>query len=791
MVMRSSRLLFLFLSLSGVTPLLLSAQDVTTTLRGQVIDIDTRVTLPGASVRIVSLDPERGTACDVDGRFRIENVPVGRHAILVQSIGYEERLLSNLVLTSGRETSVVVELRESLDEGEEVIVTATQKGEALNQMTSVSARSFSVDEASRYAASFWDPARMAQSYAGVASADDENNDIVVRGNSPRGLLWRLEGMEIPNPNHFRDGPGSSGGGVSMISNTVLSNSDFLTGAFPGEYGNGLSGAFDLRFRSGNSDQREYTLQLGALGGQASLEGPLPGANASYLFNYRYADLSLLDAIGIKFGGENAIAPKFQDINFVVNLPQTAIGGIRLWGIGGISEAGDRAVRDSALWDNRGDRFENSEKHTTGVIGLNHLYVFPSQTTYIKSIINVSHSESINSEDTIDNSYLLHPVEREVFTNTDIRASLLLNHKVSAQHVLRFGGVFSSLGYDLLDSRIRSSTGEFVTLLDESGRTGLVQGYGAWQYRPSEEVTLNLGLHYMRLLLNGSQVIEPRFGARWQIDPKHTISYGAGLHSRAEPVAVYLAESVDDQGVASRPNEDLALPRALHNVLGYDWSINRNLRVKAEVYHQHLFDVPVAADSSFVSSLNYRSGYTTQSLVNEGTGRNIGVELTVEKFFSDDYYLLFTSSLFDSKYTALDGVERNTLFNGNYIFNLLGGKEFHVGSTDQNVISIDLRGIYRGGYRFIPVDLQSSREAGRTVYDFENVYESRASDYYRLDVGFGFQHNNSGWSWTLEVDLQNALDRHNVLREFYNPFTDQLEVVTYSGLIPSLNFLVSF
>ncbi|MCB0711831.1 MAG: TonB-dependent receptor [Ignavibacteriae bacterium] len=769
------------------------AQEVAhSSIRGQVLDVDTKAPIPGAVVQVVTVEPVIGGVSRADGSFRVENVPVGRQTLKITSIGYEDLYLRNVVVSSGKEVAIVAELQESLVETEGVTVTTEyDKSRPLNTTATVSARSFSVEETQRYAASFWDPARMAQSFAGVSSADDEGNEIVIRGNSVRGLLWRLEGIEIPNPNHFRNGPGGSGGGISMISNSVLSNSDFLTGAFPAEYGNALSGVFDLRFRRGNSDKREYTLQFGAAGVQASLEGPLFSEGSSYLLNYRYSTLTLFDKIGIKFGGENAIAPEFQDVNFNVNIPTSSVGSFKLWGIGGLSEAGDRAVRDSTAWDSRFDRFEELENYTTGIAGVTHFYVLPNNQTSVKTALNFSYEKDVNREDTLDNNYELHLIERSEFINTNYRGSILLNHKFSPRHVLQGGVIYSSLGYKANDRFLNFQTGAFVTPVQDSGRTGTLQAYGNWQVRPSEQLTLNAGVHYLQLLLNNAHALEPRFGATYRLSPAHAISYGVGLHSRAEPPVVYLARFQDSNDVVSRPNEELGLTRALHNVLAYDWNVSHNFRIKVEAYHQYLFDVPVAADSSYISALNFGSGYTNLKLVNEGTGTNYGLELTAEKFFSDDYYFLATASLFQSKYTSLRDVEWNTTFNGNYVFNLLGGKEFRVGKSGQNRIGANLRVIWRGGYRYVPIDLEASRAEGRTVLDIDHPYEAQAPDYYRIDLGVNYRSNHEGFSWTVSADVQNATNRENPFREFYNPGTGEIGFATYMGILPNINFTIDF
>ena len=191
------------------------------------------------------------------------------------------------------------------------ITAKEEKNRAQNDLALVSARGFSVEETQRYAGSFDDPGRMAQSYAGVAAGDDGSNELVVRGNSPRGVLWKMEGMEIPNPNHFSE-QGSGGGAISMLKGGMMANSDFYTGAFPAEYGNAASGVFDINLRKGNNQKREYAAQIGLLGVEGAMEGPFKaGYEGSYLVNYRYSTLDMLRAIGIDVVGDQV--PVFQGL----------------------------------------------------------------------------------------------------------------------------------------------------------------------------------------------------------------------------------------------------------------------------------------------------------------------------------------------------------------------------------------------------------------------------------------------------------------------------------------------
>ncbi|MFC2096621.1 carboxypeptidase-like regulatory domain-containing protein, partial [Bacteroidota bacterium] len=271
----------------------------TQTIRGQVIDQDSKSPLIGANIIILNSEPVKGTSSNVDGYFRIDQVHVGRVDLKVTCMGYEAKTIPNLLIGSGKEIVLEIELIESLIQLEDVIITANgHKAEALNEMAVVSAKAFSVEETKRYAGSFNDPARMVSGYAGVTGDATGNNDIVVRGNSPKGILWKLDGIDIPNPNHFAD-EGSTGGPINALNSAMLNNSDFFSGAFAPEYGNAYSGVFDMKLRNGNNEKREYSASIGVIGMEATLEGPFSkNYNGSYLINYRYSSLDILDQAGI-------------------------------------------------------------------------------------------------------------------------------------------------------------------------------------------------------------------------------------------------------------------------------------------------------------------------------------------------------------------------------------------------------------------------------------------------------------------------------------------------------------
>lgn len=778
-----------FLFLTGLFTGLMG-QSLTQTVKGRVVDQDSQVPLVGVTVWLPDTDPLLGGITDMDGIFRIHSVPVGRINLQLSSVGYEPKSLSGIVVSSGKEVFLEVGLVESLEEMKAVEVIADKQGahnSPQNEMATVSAISLSVEETSRYAATFGDPARAAVTQAGVTTGgDDLLNEIVIRGNSPKGILWRLEGVEIPNPNHFTS-VGSSAGGISMLSGNVLSNSDFFTGAFPAQYGNATSGIFDLNLRNGNFDKREHAFQAGLLGIAAASEGPLSkSSNASYLLNYRYSTLALFDHIGIAIMGDQE-AITFQDLSFKVNIPTQKRGVFSIWGLAGANTYGYQA--DTTNTD---DYYFEDEEQAMGVAGLTHK-VFLGDKTYLESIVSVAANQSKYQEDSM-NVFVWYT---EDFLQTQWRLSSMVNHKFGARNTLRAGGIYSILGYDMHSTEWSYMNARHETPLDDSGVNSLVQGYAQWQHRPMSNMTLNIGMHATFFSLNGNFYLEPRAGWRWQVTPKSTLTGGFGLHSRMETIALYMGREQQADGAFVHHNKNLGFTRAAHSVLGFEHTLGNHWRARAEVYYQYLYDVPIwPKDTTTMeeilafSALNSYDGYTSQKLANDGTGRNYGVEFTLERGFRKNYYLMTTASLYESLYTGRDGVERNTVFNGNFIVNVLGGREFEFRGGER-VLSLNSRLILAGGKREAPILMAASREAGHTVRDYSRSYEERLPNYFRIDVGVSYKINKPSMASVFAINIQNVLGWENVAYQYYGPRTDKILSANQLGMFPNLSYKVEF
>ena len=787
----------LFFSLSLSFAATAQEQGGTQTIIGQVTDAESKFPIFGAQVSVPGTQPLLGGITDEYGNYRIKNVPLGRVSIRITYVGYAERSIPNVLLTSGKEFVLNLTLQEQITKSEEAVITAGRaKGQAKNEMALVSARSFNVEETRRYAGSRNDPARMASNFAGVSGVNDGRNDIIIRGNSPTGLLWRMDGADIPNPSHF-GALGATGGPVSMLNNNLLDQSDFLTGAFPADYGNALSGVFDLSMRSGNPEKREYTGQIGFNGFELGAEGPFSkNSRSSFIVNYRYSTLGVLNKFGLSVGTGKAV-PQYQDLNFKLNFLTGKYGKISLFGILGksnITFKGADADSTNLYTDNRTNTYYAS---SMAVVGVNYMHFF-GKNTFGKLTLSGSGSSVQAQQDSLA-PYPFYPnvaIQQYGDHSSNNRASLryTLNHKFSARSNLNAGVFADRLGYSFSDSALNYEVGKpyFRKLRNESGSTGLLQAYAQYQFKFTEKLTANAGLHAQTLTLNHSNALEPRAAVQWAPGTNQSFSFGYGLHSQMQQLNTYFNKTRMPDGSYVLTNSDLGFTKAHHFVLGYNRSLAGVARLKIEAYFQNVYNVPVEQRASSFSLLNSGADFNyinTDSLQNTGIGRNYGMELTAERFFSKGYYWLFTASVFESKYRGSDMVWRNTAFNGNYIVNALAGREIKAGKN--SVIAFDTKICVAGGRRYTPLNLAASATQHQAEYFSEQAYSQQFKPYFRMDLKVTYRLNGTKVMQEFFVDVQNIFNTQNIYSQGYNVYKNNSYYVYQLGLFPNVNYRINF
>lgn len=752
----------------------------TQTVRGIVLDSKTNAPIEFATVRIMNVG-SLGSTTDSLGRFRIDNVPVGRCNIQTSYVGYNTNIFNEIPVTSSKEVYMEITLDENIHSLAEVVIQPEiKKDKPLNAMTITGGRMISMEEAGRFANGFDDPARLSSAFAGVAG-DVETNAVAIRGNSPQFTQWRLEGVEIPNPTHFADLTGLGGGFLSALSTQVIGNSDFYNGAFPSEYSNALSGIFDMQIRNGNNQKYEHTFQLGILGIDLASEGPISRKHgSSYIFNYRFSTTSL--ATG------NDMNLKYQDLSFKLNFPTRKAGTFSIWGIGLIDRYKPEAI-DRDEWETQGDRQSGNTAFDKAAGGLTHKYLINADT-YIRSSLAATYSKDRTRADQMTEDDKLVHVGDIRNSKWDIVFNSYLNKKFNSNHINRTGITVTGLQYDL-DYKISPNFGLDIPMEQISKGNGgscVLSAYSSSVINLSNHLTTSLGITAQYFTLNKNWTVEPRAALKWSFNPKHALALAYGLHSRREKLDYYFVEQ--EANGKTESNRYLDFSKAHHFGLTYDWNINSYMHLKVEPYYQYLFRIPVEENSSF-SIINHQSFYLDRILKNRGSGVNYGIDITLEQYMKNGFYYMITASLFKSKYKAGDNIWRNTRLDKNYLLNILAGKEWMVGRNKQNVLSLNGRIFFQGGDRYTPVDEGKSMIEHDIKFDETRAYSKKFDPSINGDISFSYRINKKKISHEFSIKMLNVGMRTGMHFYQYNEKTHKIEKKDGSGLIPNISYKIYF
>jgi hypothetical protein len=756
-------------------------------IQGKVTDKSTGMPLPAANVILEGSAFQKGIVTDIEGRFNFEGIKIGTYRIKVSYIGYEPYLLENIHLLSGKDFYQEIQLNPSAEVLSSVAVNAFRnKTDPRNNMALIGARSFTIEETNMFAGSYGDPARMAMNYAGVLPVRDNRNDIIIRGNSAFGLNWKVDNIEIPNPNHF-GASGTTGGPIIIINNNHLARSDFFNSAFPAEYGNAIAGVFDIKLKTGNIQNHEKWLQVGWNGLELGFEGPIRQIkNASYIISYRHSIPDLIAQTGVSLRKKI----DYKDLNFKLNIPGTKTGNWSLIGMGGNSRIilDERKLKHSDRgFDDYGEIIDNTT--SLAVIGLTNKY-YLNKTTKLESSIAFTGNIVKSEIDTV--SYDIDQPFHWGNENTRIhkyKFNTKLFSKISDKASYSLGFSHDHFVLSLNDWEFQDN--QYLRFTDTSNaQMDFSRVYLSYKRRLTNKTEMYLGINNQYLFINKSYSIEPRASIKYKISELSEISIGSGLHSQMQPIVTYFVKT---ENTNTLTNKNLDFTKSIHNVFSYDLIFNEFLRFKAELYYQHLYDVPVSRVEPAYSLINFGTEYYIErkdSLINSGKGQNYGIELTFERFFHNNYYYLITASIFNSKFKGRDGKYRNTAYNGQYATNILGG--YRLAFPKKNVaMMFGANFTYAGGSPYVPYDVNQTVQNQRVMYDWERAYKVRRKDYLRFSFRIGLQRNFKRSSIETSIDLQYGTDYTNIYTDRINVRTGK--VITNDKLIfyPMINSRFNF
>ncbi len=754
-------------------------------INGIVIDASSGSPLPYVSVGIPDL-PEIGIETDSTGHFTLKNVPIGRHNIQATFIGYDHNIIREVLVTSAKEIYLQIPLKENGNELSEVVVyQMNNKNEPLNKMATTGAYMLSVEQANRYARGFDDPARLVSAFAGV-SPSVSNNGISIHGNAPHLLQWRLEDVEIPNPNHFADVSTLGGGILSSLSSHVLGNSDFFTGAFPAEYGNAVSGVFDMKLRNGNYRKHENTFQFGIMGIDFASEGPISKKNkSSYIFNYRYSTIGLLKHLGSGMEGKM----DYQDLNFKLNFPTKKAGTFSIWGTSLIDKFENDLEDDISKWETNWDKHKTAVDQYAAAGGLSHRYIF-SNDAMLKTTFAGTFSKYNAWQNEHDS--LLNPTPfakwKTQYTNLIINSAF--NRKFSSKFTNKTGLTYTKMFYDM-DLKVAPHEGQVLDQISEGkGNTDLITAYNSSTIGITDNIDLNIGVHGQYLTLNDSWTIEPRAGIKWQASSKSSFALAYGMHSRMERLDAFFTKTPETGN--KLVNKDLDFTKAHHIMLSYNYQLSEDMNIRFEPYFQYLYNVPVIADSSY-SVLNRIDFYVENPLVNKGKGYNYGIDITFERYLKKGLYYMITASAFDSRYRGGDGKWHNTRYNRNFILNGLIGKEWMIGNNKQNILSVNLKLTLQGGERYSPIDEQATfaDPDWNIKYDDNRTFSKQFSPMLLANYTVSYKMNMKKTSHEFAIKGLNATGYKEFYGHFYNFKTGKIQEERDATTLTNVSYKLEF
>lgn len=782
--------LVLFIHINGVF-----AQEITQYIKGKVVDQVTGEPVINASVIIEGSNPIIGTVTNIEGEYRLEHVKVGRYNLIFSSIGFKQIRIPEVLLTSVQPYVLDVKMEIKNEELEEAVVVAHKGKEAINSMASISSRSFTIEESSRLAGGLSDPSRVAYNFPGVTFSAPQDNGVVIRGNSPSSVLWRLNGIDVSGVAHFAGGNLAGAGLISAYSANILKGSDFFSGAYPAEYSNSTSGAFDIKFRRGNSEKHKRSIQLGILGVDAALEGPFKkGKKASYNLNYRHGFIGYYGALA------KGVEPHYQDISFNLYFPSKKLGIFSIWGIGGLSksivpykryqEKVDKNTKEVTIKEREyfEDFLDKDISFGVGAIGLNNQKQL-SKNAFIRSSLGYTINHYHNFTDLFTpfadtlNSGVFTPYEdlKNNESKIQLASSIFFRHnfKLSSSTGIRA----SLLQVNSHAYQVDNSDKSFKEIYNIKGHSHAINIYSQFKYNLHPKLTCTGGVATTYFKEVKELSLEPRLSINWQFSSLASFSLAYGKHTKQEELKTYFYRNP-----AIGKVNDILFSKSDHYIVSLDVDLSENTSLKIEGYYQNLYDVPVTLGTTY-SFLNFTTLWDVGEIVNTGTGNNKGVDISIERTMSNGFYYLFSTSFFDSKYTDDLQVERNTLYNRKYIISLATGKEMVV--LGKNLFGINFNITHMGGGRLTPFKIDESHQAQEVVYDIDRLYDSQAPSETWLNVGLTYKVNKKNTTKTWGIDFQNALLTEQVAGYKYNLSKNTIDKDLVLFILPNFYYKVEF
>ena len=784
-------------------------------IRGRLIDRASKQPLSDGFVELLNFSPQRIVKIDsATGHFEFKFVPVGRHRLLATADNYEKIYELNINVVAGSEQFLTLQLNEKIEDVKEPF-TAAQIGYGTTQFTAqiairqkdpfilmdntIGQQHFDIEQMNNLAGARNDPARMAASFSGISNADDTRNDIVVRGASPLGVQWLLEGLPIQNPNHLGL-IGTTSGYFPILNINVIGEADFRLGAFSAQYANTSTGIFDIYLRNPETRRLRTTAQIGWNGAELVLQGPLFNKRSSFIVAGRYSLLPVFNSIGI-YDLNAKSTPKIYDINYNFQYVTNKGNEFNLFGFYGNSALHTKASDEDFLnIFNPAPRANVDWENNNTVVGLKYRHFFSKhffwQTT-IGGNIAYNNQEHIYHKTTHPWTLPYRGLYSKIYQST-YSISSFVNQKVNTKFSWRSGFMLQHRVNEFFEVQDRFNVAPIV-YYDYIGSNQLIHLYLHTNYRLTSNFNFQLGAAALYNNLNQQFVAEPRVNLSWDIGKKHQLDIIYTMQNQEiSPRLSYLQLQSFNSTIGAVYDTSARNLKMMGNhyfTIDYVYQPKSHLQFKLSPYYKFWYNVPVnAEEATGFSAFNFdsRLPYNLPKFKMESTGtaENYGIDLIAIHHLNKGFQLNYTVSFFESTYKGSDGIKRDARFDRDWLTRLAASKEWTLNKTKANVFFLSTTFTLAGGERYTPIDIEQSGYFNEEILT-NQWFENRTDFYMRWDIKTGFRFNGKKVNHYFYIDMTNVLGRKNILTYHYDNATETVKPIYQYGRMPELFYRIQF
>ncbi len=731
----------------------------TGTIEGQLLDRDTQQEIIGAKVEV--LGTKLGATTDINGAFRLTGIPIGTYRLKITAPEYKTIIRSDVRVSSTQSAKLSIELKIDAYQQSEQVITGVKAFEKSEDMR-VSSNTLTQEEIRRAPGAVEDVSRMVQILPGVAFGSDARNDIIARGGSPIENFIMIDGIEVPNINHFSQ-QGASGGPIGMINADFLSDVHFSAGGFGAKYGDRLSSIMDIKFRDGDKRNTHAKFDLGLGGFGAIIETPLQTDKSSLLFSARRSYLDLI----MRGTGLTGV-PNYWNFNLKATYQLSDNHSLALIGLGGIDEIRfkDFENADENALFNR-DAVSDNWRY---IAGLSHKWLIDN-SAFLRSSISINSYRNTWRNDSVSvdangNETFRQLDESNISTDREILFRSDFSKRFSVRDLFELGVTARAISNDNVIFQRADDIN--INFNGESTKLGAYAQYTR-NFTADFSVTAGLRWDYFDFI-NSKHAVSPRLSASYDVTDKVRFNLGGGLYQQAPPL-IWL--------VADERNREVDWMKTYQAVAGVEFFPSEDLKFSVEVYAKEYRDYPVSVNNPqyVYSSVGADFDAPYERIRSGSNGYARGIEFFAHKKLSDKFYGMVSYGFSQIRFKDGNGDERPSAFDFQNMFTVIGGYKI------THALELSAKFRYAGGRPYTPFDLAASQAVNRDVLDYSRTNGERFADYRRLDIRADYRFSLFGWNTLFFVDLQNVMNFENVERIAWNEKKNQPDRILQWQFLP--------